>query len=683
MKERIGQINAEQAGRLLGNSSLRYRQQTERKNGIRIVDQQTRPIEGIIERVNKRIIADQLNFVDDFSTQPEFSSVDSRPVTCALRKETPKGWKEQQVTIVPKFLDILIAGPQKILETVNPIVGPIIYKAEDLVKKGKLFLRRDPRKAQSWIAELSRKRRKQKLVLAAAIIGLTAGCAPEASEEATAVTEQVPEFEAEENIPAPIELNPEPTSIPENWTRHYPFFKSKELACSKYSIVEDVGPGQIREYLDPEAKSTEEKICYFVSSLKLYDMPEGAEISFVPSWCPTTGCGGIQPDFWGLSHEDRPFTIGYPLPAGSGVLYVNGQSLPLNLNPGENPFSVAPSSYQEELRDSGANVRKLWSIGQTVDSTTNRILTENDVYHFGTKTEAIVKKLLNAMSEGILPEKGALWLTIGTNSNDEVVLVAQYYDQGGSIQALFYPNEQNDFQLLRLSDLEDKGAAVVYSKGVIYAFANGNKLIRKKDRWLGVQETEGIGGRNELEDSSNGREIINNIVETKDLFSNLPIYLPAVNEPVAYVVEKFGISLDDLVRINPGLGEEVNAIDGVRLPIQPKSIDQTDLLTIRDYGILGFEAPSAEEILGFLNERGWESVPLTIDLIPARFATDGSHVNPCPKGWSFRQNPERHYAVVYIYNRPDQERFLWHEICHELVGSNETDAWECAREAGY
>ncbi len=682
MKERIGQINAEQANRLLRDSNLRYGQQAERENGIRAVDQQTRSIEGIIERINKKIIADQLNLVDDFLTQPESFPVDSRPVAYDSKKEAPEKWKEQQVTIVPKFLDILIAGPQKILEIVNPVASPIVHKVEDLVKKGKAFLKRDTKEAQSWTAELSRKRRKQKLVLAAAAVGLTAGCAPEVSEEVV-VTERVPEFEAEKNIPVTIELNFEPTSIPENWTHHYPFFKSKERACSEYSIVEDVGPGQVREYLDPEAKNTEEKICYFVSYLKLYDVPEGAEISFAPDWCPTAGCGGIQPEFWNLSHEDRPFIIGYPLPAKSGVLNVNGKSFRLNLNPGENVVSVASSSYQEKLQESGANVRKLWSVGQTVDSRTNRILTEGDVYHFRTKTEMIAKKLLDAVGEGILSEKGSLWLTIGTNSNDKVVLIAQYYDQEGNIQALFYPNEQNDFQLLRLADLEDKGAAVVYSEGVIYAFANGNKLIREKDRWLGIQQTEGIGGRNEFEGSSNGIETTNSIVETKDLFSSLPLYLPAVDEPVAYVIEKFGLSFDDLVRVNPKLGEEVNIIDGVRLPIQPKSIEQADLLTIRDYGILGFEAPSAEDILGFLKEREWKPVPLTIDLIPVVLAANDSHINPSAKGWSFRQNSERHYAVVYVSNRPDQERFLWHEICHELVGSDEAGAWECAKEADY
>lgn len=156
-----------------------------------------------------------------------------------------------------------------------------------------------------------------------------------------------------------------------------------------------------------------------------------------------------------------------------------------------------------------------------------------------------------------------------------------------------------------------------------------------------------------------------------------PLYLPAADESASYVAEKFGISLDNLKKINPGIGDLVSADQGVYLPVLPQQIDRLGSITVRDFGISGFSV-TAKEVRAFLLQRGWEPVPLVVDLVP----TFGSLRNPVAKGWSFRQDPERHYIVVYCSDTPNQVRYLLHELCHEaLNSSDELLVWRCTLEA--
>lgn len=156
----------------------------------------------------------------------------------------------------------------------------------------------------------------------------------------------------------------------------------------------------------------------------------------------------------------------------------------------------------------------------------------------------------------------------------------------------------------------------------------------------------------------------------------LPFYLPAGDEPLQFVATRFGVELAELKNANPNFeAEVVTTWNGVYLPLEPVQVDTAENVIIRNYGVgESFQLPTAEEVETFLLEREWASVTLIVDLV----STPGQSQNPVVKGWSFRQDPEEHYTVVYVSNGPDQERFLWHELCHEaLDSSDEMLVWEC------
>lgn len=119
---------------------------------------------------------------------------------------------------------------------------------------------------------------------------------------------------------------------PELW---YPFFRGDGRPCSAYSTIVSTGAGQVAAYDDAQM------VCFWVSSVKFYDVSAGAEISFVPSWCPDVQGGSFMMDFWEIPEDVYPggneaFWVGYPLPAGLGTLRVGSESWYLYLAKGEN-----------------------------------------------------------------------------------------------------------------------------------------------------------------------------------------------------------------------------------------------------------------------------------------------------------------------------------------------------------
>ena len=114
----------------------------------------------------------------------------------------------------------------------------------------------------------------------------------------------------------------------------YPFFEGNGHPCSFRSTVANVGAGQIMAY--DEAQD----VCYWVSSLKIYGVPKGAKVSFLPNWHPA-GEGSFMIDFWETPKDALPggnesFWRGYPLPAGLGTLRVGEKAMRLYLMKGEN-----------------------------------------------------------------------------------------------------------------------------------------------------------------------------------------------------------------------------------------------------------------------------------------------------------------------------------------------------------
>jgi hypothetical protein len=154
---------------------------------------------------------------------------------------------------------------------------------------------------------------------------------------------------------------------------------------------------------------------------------------------------------------------------------------------------------------------------------------------------------------------------------------------------------------------------------------------------------------------------------------DLPFYRPAEDEPVAYVAERFGLSVDEFLIVNPHLEEGgiVTRASGALLPLQPVSVDVAGLVVVRDFGITGFEVPSADVVLGFLDEKGREPIPLFVDLVPTVVlgSREGSTLTI---GWSLYQGDD-HYAVVYLSNPGgvSQRVFLWHELCHKALDSSD------------
>ncbi|PIS09056.1 hypothetical protein COT75_03540 [Candidatus Beckwithbacteria bacterium CG10_big_fil_rev_8_21_14_0_10_34_10] len=531
-----------------------------------------------------------------------------------------------------------------------------------------------------WLTAFLEKNPKIKKITKLVLAGLLAACSLRISTPEAVVTippTQEPAFTRPPIVPTETSL-PRVNPVPQEWLYLYPFFQSKgDRACSEYSTnIADNGAGKVNEYWDPEAfgvKDNERKICYFVAYLKLYGVPEGAEIDFTPDWCPSKDCGGLQSEFRSLEgtpgYEEAPFAIGYPLPAEGGVLNINGREYRLNLKSGENVVSLAPPDHQKLLQARNIDVNKLWFIGQTVDVETNKVLTKEDTLIFKPQAEAIVNKLLGALNENVLSRKGLLWWTVGTDLNNEVVLTGQYYDQEGSLQALFYPDEENELQLLLSPEKGSKQVAMIYRKGKVYAFIGNEEIVREKNEWLAVSKA--IGGAESPETPSKAE---------KDSVLDLPLYLPAVNEPIEYVAQRFGLTVSKITQVNPTLGKEVDPINGLRLPIQPVSVEELDLITIRNYGVTAYKVPTPEEIWAFLKQEGWEPTALTVDLIPVTWLLSDK-VESLPKGWSFRQDPDHHRIIVYVSEKMDIHHLV-HELCHEAKNtSDEDETWKCVFES--
>lgn len=324
-----------------------------------------------------------------------------------------------------------------------------------------------------------------------------------------------------------------------------------------------------------------------------------------------------------------------------------------------------------QLEEKGVDVQKVWFVGQTYDDGAGLVLTEENTTHFDSQRKAILNTLNEALSfeDNELPQEGSLWLTLGSNTDREAVLLGQYYDAEGVITALVCPGfERESYQIVTSVDPGNGKIVMHFQQEVISARGGSNKFVRLEQGWIGTRDA--IGGPADPE----------TLVRLEKPSTTQPIYTPINSpEPAKKIAQKFGIAVEELKQANPGMGDVVEIFEIIILPFQPKKVEQSGLLRIQDFGV-DFELPATEEVLEFLTSRGWEPSPLTINFVkkypvsvdpPDHVGKPSPEVEmPTDGGIWFRQG-----SILILV---DSENIWAHELCHELFGSSEETAIKCA-----
>jgi hypothetical protein len=113
----------------------------------------------------------------------------------------------------------------------------------------------------------------------------------------------------------------------------YPFFRANKPCYLTSEAAGPWMPGWAREY-----QGGDDRICYYVATIKILGLSENAGISFEPAWCPDQECAGLEMDFWRVEYPGEEFDVGYPIPAGAGRLTINGEVEDVFLLERKNPF---------------------------------------------------------------------------------------------------------------------------------------------------------------------------------------------------------------------------------------------------------------------------------------------------------------------------------------------------------
>lgn len=151
------------------------------------------------------------------------------------------------------------------------------------------------------------------------------------------------------------------------------------------------------------------------------------------------------------------------------------------------------SNPQSELEMKGVSVTKGWEIGGTYGEESDLVLTEEDTDKFEQQKEAILVKVLEELDGRFLEGTKELVLVLGSDENLKPLLVGRSFRDDGNTLALICPDfeENDDYQVIRALEPNVSGIEMHYQGGVRFAIGWGDKTIRVKQGWIGVQHSPG------------------------------------------------------------------------------------------------------------------------------------------------------------------------------------------------